>query len=155
MKEKEYLVVATKEELLLPEAVVAMERGLPVIITGVGGTNIIETLSLLPRDIKLLNVGYCGSDKFPKGKAVEVSYCRLYHPNCTFREKEYHVGIGNTNTVCLTAGDFVQDGELPDNSVCDMELAYICALGFKVRAVKYVSDGLDYKEYVDSSGNKE
>ena len=150
---KEYLVVATKEELDLPQSVYAMKHGMPAIVTGVGGTNIINALNDLPRDAFMLNVGYCGSEKVPVGTVCNIGMFILYHPNCTFFDREYTLQNGGMFT-CFTSSDFVNGGSLPDDGVCDMELAFIAALGFtRISSVKYVSDGLSYEEYVKNSGN--
>lgn len=138
-----YRVAATKEELLLPYA---RYCGYEEIITGVGGVNVIRALKDLPRNARIINVGYAGSQWYTKGTEVQICKCRLYHPNCTYREPTFRLYPGDD--ICLTAGDFVTSGILPERSVVDMELAYILALGFReVKAVKYVSDNLNYEEY--------
>lgn len=142
-----YIVVAEEKELALPLAAMAVESGRIPIVTGVGGTNVIRALRHLPEESDLLNVGYCGSNRFPIGAVLWIGETRLWHPNVDYGEETFR--IGPENTVCLTAGDFVTEGEnLPACSCVDMELAYIAALGFKtLRAVKYVSDNLDIKKY--------
>ena len=48
---------------------------------------------------------------------------------------------------CYTSCDFVGDKER-ENSVFDMELAFIAAMGFrKVESIKVISDCIDYAEY--------
>lgn len=146
-----FLVVATKDELSLPAALELLDSGTPAVVTGVGGTNVIQSLSFFPRDCEIVNVGYCGSRSFGVGDRVEISDCMLYHPNCSFSEQTFHIGQGNAR--CLTAGDFVQDAVLNDGTVVDMELAYIAAMGFKnIKSIKYVSDKLDYGEYERTLG---
>lgn len=65
------------------------------------------------------------------------------------RSLEETFELGNHDTLCLTAGDFVLDGaDLPEKSVVDMELAYIAAFGFaSVMSIKYVSDALNLRQY--------
>ena len=140
-----YLVVATEAELELPWAM-AYET-LPRIITGVGGTNVIRALKNLPSDTEIINVGYCGSACYPVGSAHHIGDCRLWHPGVTFDEPSFRLSE-LSKTICFTAGDFVEgDVDLPGKAVVDMELAYICAFGFKVRAIKYVSDNLSQEDY--------
>ena len=138
-----YLVVATQEELKLPAA--QGDDRIPI-VTGVGGANVVKALQGIHLAADILNVGYCGSTAFPVGHVCEIGRCRTYHPNCDFEERTFEINGGDV--LCLTSGDFVSGGDLPPMSVVDMELAYIAAMGFKnIRAVKYVSDNLDYKQY--------
>lgn len=143
---KKYLVVATKGELRIPWA--ECEKDREVIVTGVGGANVIRALRDLPRDSDILNVGWCGSAHFPIGYAVWVRDCRLWHPRVNYKEPTFQIN-DRGNALCLTAGDFVNNGSgLPARSVVDMELAYIAAFGFtKISSVKVVSDSCDLPEY--------
>lgn len=143
-----YLVVATQDELKIPQAKEAA-KDRAVIVTGVGGTNTIIALRDLPKDADILNVGYCGSWHLAIGAAVKIGVCRTYHRNCNFIEKTFY--LANGNYLCLTAGDFVKDSDVPKDAVVDMELAYIAALGFtNLKSVKIVSDHLDYEQYEDT-----
>ena len=145
------IVVATPEELNLPAA--SVTDGEIRIVTGVGGVNVIRSLSNFPRDTEILNVGYCGSQWFPKDAEVQIGKCKLYHPNCEYQEPCFR--LSENEAMCLTAGDFVTDGQLPEHSVVDMELAYILALGFhNVQATKYVSDNLNYQQYEQTISNQ-
>ena len=142
-----YLVVATEDELLLPWAKSNLCQR-DVIITGVGGSNVIKALRNIPKDSDILNVGYCGSSYYPIGEDIWIHATRLWHPNVDFAEPVFFLDNDGAS-VCLTAGDFVTAGEgLPDRAVVDMELAYIAAFGFKrIRSVKRVSDNLNYLQY--------
>lgn len=143
-----YLVVATQDELKIPQAKEAA-KDRAVIVTGVGGTNTIIALRDLPKDADILNVGYCGSWHLAIGTAVKIGVCRTYHRNCNFIEKTFY--LANGNYLCLTAGDFVKDSDVPKDAVVDMELAYIAALGFtNLKSIKIVSDHLDYEQYEDT-----
>ena len=143
-----FIVAATPDELKLPAVA---HSPFPRIVTGVGGVNVIRALKDLSRDARIINVGYCGSQWYAKGSEVRIRKCRLYHPNCDCLEPEFRLASFSENkALCLTAGDFVTGGDrtTPENSVVDMELAYILALGFReVESVKYVSDNLNYEEY--------
>ena len=141
-----YLVVATEDELSLPAAREQSE-GRRVVVTGVGGTNVIRALRDIPKDADILNVGYCGSANFAVGTALTIGRARLYHPNVEFAEVDF--SLGSHGVTCLTAGDFVKDGAgIPKDCVVDMELAYIAALGFAdLQSVKYVSDNLNLEQY--------
>lgn len=147
ISDKKYLVVATRAELDLPWAECERDNR-EVIVTGVGGTNVIRALRDIPKDADILNVGYCGSASFPIGYTVFVRECLLWHPNVSFDEPVFRL-FDRGNALCLTAGDFVIDGTgLPPKSVVDMELAYIAAMGFgKVQSIKFVSDNLSLKQY--------
>lgn len=146
------VVIATKDELKLVE-----EYGFsnnPILITGVGGVNVINALKDLPRDTQILNIGYAGSNTLEIGTSVSVGKVHTYHPKAEFSETEsYNLTIG-THT-CYTSTDFVTQCDFKEPCVFDMELAFICALGFKqVRSIKIVSDNLSIEEYentVDSN----
>lgn len=143
-----YLVVSTQDELKIPQAKEAA-KDRAVIVTGVGGTNTILALRDLPKDADILNIGYCGSWHLAIGAAVKIGICRTYHRNCDFVEKTFY--LANGNYLCLTAGDFVKDSDIPKDAVVDMELAYIAALGFtNLKSIKIVSDHLDYEQYEDT-----
>lgn len=144
-----FLIVATEAELQLPLAVAAVQGGYrQPVVTGVGATNVILALRKLPRHADVLNVGFCGSNRFPVGEEVWIGNTRLWHPNVDFKETTFHL-MDEADTLCLTSGDFVLDGAaLPTKSVVDMELAYIAAFGFQsLKAVKYVSDNLNLNQY--------
>ena len=146
------VVIATKDELKLVE-----EYGFsnnPILITGVGGVNVVNALKDLPRDTHILNIGYAGSNTLEIGTSVSVGKVHTYHPKAEFSETEsYNLTIG-THT-CYTSTDFVTQCDFKEPCVFDMELAFICALGFKqVRSIKIVSDNLSIEEYentVDSN----
>ena len=64
------VVIAEKEELQLVE-----ELGYgyyPVLITGVGGMNVIQAVKDLPKDTEILNIGHAGSNYFKVGTIVEI-----------------------------------------------------------------------------------
>ena len=42
----------------------------PVVITGVGAINVIQSLRDLPREAEVLNIGYAGSSNFEVGTVV-------------------------------------------------------------------------------------
>ena len=99
-----------------------------IIKTGIGNTNVIETLKDLPKTTKIINIGYVGSNLIPKGQVVKVKNCRTFHPVAgEFKEKTYCL---NGNVDCYTSGDFVLETTITEPVVFDMELATICALGF-------------------------
>lgn len=141
------VVVATDEEYKL-----ARKRFKHKIIikTGVGGVNVIRKLRKIPKWIKIINFGYVGSNNIPIGTEIIVGECRLYHPNVIYNEIEYMLDKEST-IKCFTSNDFVLETDLKKPCVFDMELAYICALGFKnIKSIKIVSDNLSLKEYEKS-----
>ena len=128
-------------------------RDAKIIYTGVGAINIIRALQDLPRDARLLNIGYAGSANFDIGTWVEVTEVRLNHPNVTYEEPKLSMSndpLPITNArraICYSSCDFVLASDYKD-CVFDMELAYIAALGFKhLHSLKYVSDNLSLHKY--------
>ena len=161
---KRYILLAEEGELSLLDKARA-ELGLDlrdaeVIITGVGGINIIRSLQDLDREAELYNIGYAGSANFELGTWVEVSEVRLNHPNVKYEEPrlmlvdeslgaELPLEHKTRRAVCYTNCDFVLQSEYKD-CVFDMELAFIASFGFKrLHALKYVSDNLSLHAYHD------
>lgn len=142
------IVVATDEEYKLAKK---RFKHHIIIKTGIGGINIIRKLKRLPKWLKITNFGYCGSNNIPIGTEVNVFESKLYHPNVHYKEKTYllNFDLFNDNLVeCYTSNDFVLNTDIKEPCVFDMELAYICALGFKnVESIKIVSDNLSLKQY--------
>ena len=150
---KHLVVIAEAEEMKLVK-----ELGYdvcPVLITGVGGLNVIEALRDIPKDTRIINIGYAGSKDLKPGKFYNVNSVTLYHPNVKYDEPTYTLewtfSMDDDNLQlpkrCLTGSDFVLSSDV-DDCLFDMELAYIMALGFeKVLAYKYVSDNMDLHEY--------
>ena len=140
------IVIATKDEIGLAKKYNKNDE--EIIITGVGGLNIIEKLKDIDKSTEILNVGYAGSNIIERGKEVIIGEVSLYHPNVEYIEPTYKLG-GTTR--CLTSNDFVLETNIKEEVVFDMELAYILALGFKnVKSIKIVSDNLSYEEYENS-----
>ena len=148
---KSIIVVATDEEYKL-----AKERfkGHRIIQTGVGGINVYQTLKHVSRWRKITNFGYVGSNNIPVGTEVKIFECRLYHPTVEYLEPAYLLDCNllDRNLVdCYTSSDFITKTEITEPCVFDMELAYICAMGFKrVESIKIVSDNLSLHEYEEN-----
>lgn len=128
-----------------------------IIVTGVGAINVVHTLRDLPRDAKIINIGYAGSANYAIGSAVCVNEVRLNHPCVTYPEPELHLQalpleyLKESQTclqsVCYSNTDFVLQSDYKD-CVFDMELAYIAALGFQnLCSLKIVSDNLSLHAY--------
>lgn len=138
----QYIVVATADEIRILDMLPKLPR-LPIIVTGVGGTNVVSALDRLDRDSEIINVGYAGSVDLTKGEIYQVRESRLHH-RVPFLEKTFILPQGKVP--CLTSTDFVTEG--PTGVLFDMELAFICAMGFKsVVAYKMVSDHCNLEEY--------
>ena len=138
------IVVATDEEYKLAKK---RFKGHLIIKTGVGGINVVRKLKRLPKWLKITNFGYVGSNVLPIGTEIRVGESRLYHPNVIYNEPEYTLDKERT-IKCFTSNDFVLQTDIKEPCVFDMELAYICALGFKnVESIKIVSDNLSLNEY--------
>lgn len=135
------IVVATPEEVGLVK-----DRS-NILITGVGGLNVIRALQDVPRSTPLFNIGYAGSNFLKVGTEVSIGSVRLYHPNVDYKEPEFEL-FGNM--LCYTSNDFVLETDIKEPCVFDMELAYILAMGFKfVTARKVVSDNLNLHQYCE------
>ena len=128
-----------------------------IIVTGVGAINVMKTLRDLPRDAKIINIGYVGSANYEIGSVVSVTEVRLNHPCVTYPEPELHLQILPADylkspetclhSVCYSNTDFVLQSDYTD-CVFDMELAYIAALGFEnLSSLKIVSDNLSLHTY--------
>lgn len=135
------IVVAMNDEL-------ALVRGHElddIVITGIGGVNVVSALQRISRDTPIYNVGYAGSNCIPKGTRCRIGTVSAYHPKATFEENSF---VLSGDTPCYTASDFVTQTDIKEPCVFDMELAYILALGFtNVYAEKIVSDNLSAEEY--------
>jgi hypothetical protein len=147
------VVVATDEEY---EKAKSLFPNYKIIQTGVGALNVYEKLRRVPRWFHIINWGYAGSNSLHKGFTYQVSTSYLYHPNVDYLEPGYSLITtdGYSEGVpCYTSCDFVTSTDIKDPCLFDMELVYICAMGFKkVSAVKVVSDSLNLEEYEKSVG---
>lgn len=136
------IIVATAAEEKIAKTMWPSER---VLVTGVGGLNVIRALSGIDRGTEIINFGYAGSNVLPIGETVSVGKCKLYHPNVEYAEPEFEL---EGDILCLTSNDFVTRASETQPVVFDMELAYILAMGFgNVRSIKIVSDNLSLQEY--------
>lgn len=139
------VAVATIPEKRLIKRFLADNEYDEVVVTGVGGTNVIKELGRYSKISHIVNIGYAGSGTIPKGSAVIVKDVSLFHKVCDYDEPIMH--LADEGVHCYTSCDFVGDKER-ENSVFDMELAFIAAMGFrKVESIKVISDCIDYAEY--------
>lgn len=146
------VVIAEKEELKLVEELGLQDE--PIIITGVGGINVLNALKNVPKDEHIINVGYAGSNNIEIGKRVAVSIVKTFHEKADFKEQSKccYVQTKNFDVVapCYTSTDFVTKTKIKEDCVFDMELAFICSLFDKVWAIKVVSDNLNKKQYKEN-----
>lgn len=153
------IVIAEEQERKLVEQYLP---DLPVLVTGVGALNIFRALRNIPLDTEIINIGYAGSANFEIGSLVEVTQSCLNHPNVQYPEPEFYLKQLptdlraqlpiTTKAICYSGVDFVLQSDYKD-CVFDMELAFICAMGFStVYALKYVSDNLSLHEYRQTGG---
>lgn len=128
-----------------------------IIVTGVGAINVMHSLRDLPRDAKLINIGYAGSANYAIGSTVCVNEVRLNHPCVSYPEPELRLQVLPAKcmlkseeaivSMCYSNTDFVLQSDYRD-CVFDMELAYIAALGFEnLYSIKIVSDNLSLHTY--------
>lgn len=143
------IVIATKDEIGLVEKLGYKNE--PILITGVGGVNVIRALDHLPRDTDILNIGYCGSNILKKDTIVYVDRVHTLHENVEFDEPNNFANgtykLGYKCCDCYTSTDFVVETKIQEPCVFDMELAFIRAMFPKARAIKVVSDNLDVDAY--------
>lgn len=144
------VVVATESEKKLVK-----ELGYdtyPIIVTGIGGINVIRALKDISKSEEILNIGYCGSNHFPVGEKVIVGVSTLLHEIFKYDEESSKtVDFPESKLFCYTSTDFVTKTNIEESCVFDMELAYICAMFDKVKAIKIVSDNLDLHAYKQCS----
>lgn len=136
------IVVATAEEAVLAKQELSIHY--PILITGVGGVNVIRALDKIPRTTKIVNFGFAGSNLIPKGQMCRVGSCKMHHPNVEYEEPIFRL---DGDIECLTSDDFILSTQIKKPVLFDMELAYILAMGFEVTAYKYVSDNLNADQY--------
>lgn len=152
------ILIAEASERKLVEEYLPGETN--IIVTGVGALNVMHALRDLPRDTELINIGYAGSANFAIGTVVEVTEVRLHHPSLEYKEPFlalqpvedlFFRAMNPQQAVCYSNTDFVLASPYKD-CVFDMELAYICGMGFThVSAIKYVSDNLSLHTYREVS----
>lgn len=144
------VVIASQNELPLIKEY--GYEGQPILITGVGGYNVIDALKNIPRNEYIINIGYVGSNNLHIGEDVTIGDVKTYHENVDFKERLYKNLGGNIS--CYTSTDFVTKTSIKEPCVFDMELAFIVALGFEnIRSLKRVSDNLNVKEYEENTQN--
>lgn len=120
----------------------------PLIVAGIGGVNIIRALKNIPKDEEIVNIGYAGSNHLPIGEKVVVGKSALLHELFKYEEEiGKTVDFPKSEIFCYTSTDFVTQTKIEEPCVFDMELAYICAMFDKVKAIKIVSDNLDLHTY--------
>lgn len=141
------VVIAQKEELKLVEEL--GYSNYPVLITGVGGLNVVNALRHLSKDTEILNIGYCGSNNLEIDSKVMIRFVRTYHNVADFKETPLScITDGGIKRVdCYTSTDFVTKINQIKDCVFDMELAFIRAMFDNVRSIKVVSDNLNKKQY--------
>lgn len=142
------IVIAEKEELKLVEEL--GYENYPVLITGVGGMNVIGALKDIPKDTEILNIGYVGSNHWKAGTIIEVVKVATNHEIAHFCEPFKFLQYKNEyddTAYCYTSTDFVENTNKTEHCVFDMELAFICSMFNNVRSIKVVSDNLNKEEY--------
>jgi hypothetical protein len=142
------IVIAEKEELKLVEEL--GYTNYPILITGVGGVNVIRALKDIPKDTEILNIGYCGSNYYEVGTKVEISAVSTHHEKAFFEEPRQLLQVDKYHdklTKCYTSTNFVTKTEVKMPCVFDMELAFIRAMFPNTKSIKVVSDKLNLKEF--------
>lgn len=120
----------------------------PIIVTGIGGMNVIRALKKISKDEEIVNIGYAGSNHLPIGEKVVVGVSVLLHEIFQYEEENCKTtDYPQSKMICYTSTDFVTKTNIKEPCVFDMELAFICAMFDKVKAIKVVSDNLDLNIY--------
>ena len=147
------VLVSSEEEIPL---VRALGFDYPVLVTGVGGANVIRATASIDKNTHVINVGYCGSKFYDKGTPLVIGLVETYHENAEFGDGAFcddFEGLFKSDAPnyevasCFTSTDFVTHTNIGHPCVFDMELAFIRALFNKVSAIKVVSDNLSREEY--------
>lgn len=119
-----------------------------VVVTGVGGVNVIRALKNISRDEMIVNIGYAGSNHLAVGERVVVGKSALLHELFQYDEEvSKTIDYPNAEMTCYTSTDFVVKTKIDEPCLFDMELAFICAMFDRVKAIKIVSDNLDLHAY--------
>lgn len=140
------IAIASENERKLVEELGYAEH--KVVVTGIGGINVIRALKDIPKDEQIVNIGYAGSNHLPVGTEVIVGQSLLLHELFKYDEPTLKtVDYPLIKTFCYTSTDFVVKTKIEEPCVFDMELAYICAMFTHVKAIKVVSDNLDLHSY--------
>lgn len=117
-------------------------------VTGAGLYNVLKypRIFLKPLDL-VLNIGYAGSNVFKPGEIFSVSSCERFKPSQIIKEKkQYLYPFYFLGAECYTADDFV-DSSFKEVPLVDMELYYLSLLYPNIRAIKIISDNLNYKDF--------
>lgn len=123
-------------------------EGYPIVVTGIGGVNVIKALKNVARNEEIVNIGYAGSNHLQVGERVVVGSSRLLHEVVEYDEEICKtVDFSKSDITCYTSTDFVTKTEIKEPCVFDMELAFICAMFDNVKSIKVVSDNLDLHAY--------
>lgn len=142
------VAVATPKEMRLVKRFLTDDDYDAIVITGVGGTNVVRTLRTYPQDTHIINIGFAGSATIPKGTAVRIKQVSLYHERCDYEQPV--MTLAKEGVECFTSCDFTGDRKA-EGCVFDMELAFIAALGFlRIDSIKVISDSIDYEEYKET-----
>ena len=149
------IVIATKHELDLVSKL--KYDGYPVIITGVGIINVLNTLKNVNKNTEIINIGYCGSNKLNIGDIVQISKVHTLSETANIVENEIKLKTNKKyNSVeCYTSTDFVTSSNIDKPCVFDMELAAIASLFRNTRSIKVVSDNLSIEEYEENINDRE
>ena len=120
----------------------------PIIITGIGGVNVIRSLKNVSKDEEIVNIGYAGSNHLKIGERVVIGKSSLLHELFKYDEEiGKTVDYNDSKIICYTSTDFVTKTNIQEPCVFDMELAFICAMFNKVKSIKVISDNLDLHAY--------
>ena len=142
------VVIASENERKLVEELGFSDC--PVIVTGIGGINVIKALKDVARDEEIINIGYCGSNHLSIGEKVTIGQSVLLHEVFKYEEEMCKtLDYPKSQVICYTSTDFVTQTKIEEPCVFDMELAFICAMFDNVRAIKVVSDNLDLHTYTE------
>ena len=140
------VVIASENERKLVEEL--GYNNCKVIVTGMGGINVIRALKDISHDEEIINIGYAGSNHLPIGEKVVVGVSALLHELFSYDEEPSKtLDFPKSKIVCYTSTDFVVKTKIKEPCVFDMELAYICAMFNKVKSIKVISDNLDLHTY--------
>lgn len=150
---KELVVIAQPEEISLVEQL--GYENYPILITGVGAINVINSLKNVNKDTHIINIGYCGGSNINKGTVVQIKNVNTETEIADFNEDSIKLKVDYDKPYqyvrCFTSTDFVTKTEKQFiQCVFDMELAFIASMFENTTAFKIVSDNLNYEEYKET-----
>lgn len=153
-KIRDYIITcATEEE---KKALIPERYWCNVVITGIG---FLDTIMKLRDEIHdgideyrpsfVINIGYAGAHKIPKGTVCRVDKCTAYreHDIDTGAMQLYQFDTKFPSYNCYSATDFIEHTNIDGPFLVDMELLAHSILKCTLASIKVVSDNMSMDDY--------